>query len=351
MYTSQNIRSLARRSAVVAAVALTIAACGGSDDAGGETGEVERRSADSLTPVDDVTSDDPASGQGSVGLAGTVLPVSATYGYIDVTVDSVADGAAVPEALLSDDPLTYVALNVTVATPLRDRTITVPPELLFLTVGGEEAQGMTADGADIEIDGEDITSATVWFGYAAGTSVETPVLTVQERDAEPLVISLTGEAPAPERVPVTMSGNYETECRLIEFGEGFASYNAGVTDKGDPGPGPDISPVGRAAEDELIVSFDITATERCSGGATYFYIRFNNSTAITESRVGSGLVSTSNSEFGQINNQTVDGQLAASVPEDSVEPLEIDFRPDSGEELPITLTADLSGVSVLVPSN
>ncbi len=293
-----------------------------------------------------------------VGVAGVVatqiigddaLPLRATYGFLEVEVTSARSISEPPEEIAVEDPAVYVAVDVTLDNPVRDFNFSLPPGIFTMSADGETAFASTIDGEDLAIESQDETSATLWFRLPDGTSIDDPTLVIRERGAEPLVLSLTKPSDVPERVPVSMSGDYETECRLIEFGPGFASYNAGITDLGDRRPGPSISVVGRAAENEILVSFDIRATERCPGSATFFNIRYQIFTAILESRVGERLVNTADNEpFGNIDSETLDLQLAASVPEDSTLPLEIDFD-GPGEEI-ITLTTDLSGIAALIAS-
>lgn len=96
----------------------------------------------------------------------------------------------------------------------------------------------------------------------------------------------------------------------------------------------------------MLVTFDVTATESCPGSVTLYALRGQNYSAIVESRVGSRLVPTADN-FPLIDSVTVDGQLVASVPEDSVDPLEIDFGGGWPFDEIVTLEADLSGIASL----
>ena len=282
------------------------------------------------------------------------VAVSATYGYLGVEVKATHSTSEAPDGSEIEEDAEYFVVDMALENPLRDVSLPVPLDIFVLQTGGESAQAFTVDGEDISVKFLDETEAELWFSFPAGTSMGDPVLTLREKGAEPLVLSLTNPVVVPERVPVSMSGDFETECRAIEFGPGFASYNAGITDTNDGRPGPDISKLGRAAEDELLISFPITAVERCSSSPGFFEIRTTALpyfTAILESTVDSEPVPTANSEFGLINNEAIDGYLAAAVPEDSTEPLAILFfkHPDRGDR--IMLQADLSGIHVLIESD
>ena len=283
------------------------------------------------------------------------VAVSATYGYLGVEVDSAHSTSEAPDWLEAEEPAEYFVVDVMFENPLRDVSFSVPLDMLVLQTGGESARPFTVDGDDIAVKFLDETEAELWFSFPAGTTMNDPVLTMREQGAEPLVLSLADPSDVPERVPVSMSGDFDTECRVIEFGPGFASYNAGITDKDDPRPGPHITPLGRAAEDELLISFAITATERCAGSLSYFWIRdetLRTLSAILESRVGERPVPTADSEWNDtVNDETISGYLAAAVSEESNDPLEIDFYdsslPFDSPEARITLSADLAGIGVL----
>ena len=287
--------------------------------------------------------------------------VSATDGYLNVDVASARSSTEAPEGIGVDDPAIYMVVDVTLENPLRDVPLLLDPDVFSLEMGGEVAHAETVDSEDLQLKPQRETDAQLWFTFPAGTPVNDPVLTMRETGAEPLVMSLTEPDNTPERVPVSMAGEFETDCRSIAFGPGFASYNAGTTETGDSRPAPHITTLGRAAENELLISFDITATERCIGPLEFYSIRYEISrtfTAILESRVGERLVPTANSRFGrsdQINGETIDGYLTTAVPEGSTEPLEIDFynwpRDDKSGDERITLSADLTDISVLVASS
>ena len=277
--------------------------------------------------------------------------VAATYGYLNVEIASTRSSTEAPEGIATDVPAVYMVLDVTLENPLRDVPLSLPAEAFSLEVGGEVAQAETSNGVGIQLEPQRENDAELWFAFPAGTSDDNPVLTIREQGAEPLVMSLTEQYIMPERVPVSMSGDYEIECQSIEFGPGFASYNAGITEQGDGRPGPNITDNGRAPEDHLLVSFDITATERCNSLFS-MYIRGSlpeSYVAIVDSRVGKRLVPTAHSQFGHIQSETIDGYLTAAIPEDATEPLDIDFYKSSDER--ITLYADLTDVSVLVASS
>ena len=278
--------------------------------------------------------------------------VAATYGYLNVEITSARSSTEAPEGIAVDDPAVYMVVDITLENPLRDVSFSLPAAMFSLGTGGEVAQAETLDGEDIQLEPQREIDAQLWFAFPAGTPVNDPVLTMREKGAEPLVMSLTEPNNTPERVPVAMSGDYETECRMIVFGPGFGSYNAGTTAKGDGRPGPHITDLGRAAEDELLISFDITASERCAGATNWFNIRTSALTyfsAILESTVDGQPVPTANSEFGNINGETIDGYVTAAVPEDAIEPLDILFFDPPDER--ISLLADLTGIGVLVVSD
>lgn len=277
------------------------------------------------------------------------LPVSATYGYLDLTVASFETSDQAPDAVAGAEPATYAAVEVTVGNPVDGAGFTLPPGMFSLVGGGDPVQAVTEDGGKLEVAAGSTTTGTLWFVLPAGATVTDPVLRVNESGFEPLSISLTGVEAAPEQVPVTIEGGYESDCAQVAFGEGIASYNSPVTEDGTHRPGPDVSALGRAPEGSVLVTFDVDATQNCPPGYSQ-YTLYGGYGLIETMAVGSRTVPRYTDLGLQTQEGTRSGYLAVAVPPDATEPLVLEWREwwtDGNENIVATSRAELDGIGAL----
>lgn len=326
--------TIARRAAAGLLATAALTACGigsqsGNPQAGGDVFDGTQPGGDSLA-----------------------LPVRATYGYLDLTVTNVETRDTAPEDIRKEEPATYVSVDLSIENPVDGYSYTLPGGMFAFTSGGDEYRGANENNAsednnwspDIQVKpGPNATSnATVWFTLPADETITSPTLTIRDSGYEPLSIPLTGEAVAPESVPLSMDRNYKTACEKIKFGEAFASFNNRLTDDGEALPAPGVSSLGRAAENQVLVSFDANATEFCDGLGTFFSVEYGAYAVLKIAEVdGDGVEVEDN--VGQPDNDGVDGVIAFAVPADATAPLEItwwNYRTDPTSTISTSASLD-----------
>lgn len=310
--------------------------------------------AGTLTGCSALTGGDNPQAGGDV-LAGdgeVALPITARYGYLELTVVSAAPVDQAPEDLATSEPATYFAVEVEVANPVDEAGFTIPPEVFVLVADGQEYRGALEGGGSIEVGQVSTAAETLWFALPEDATATTPSLLVNESGYQPLSISLTEPASAPEEVPVPTPETFETECERVAFGDGVASYNS-PTAAGTQRPGPGVSSLGRAAEGQVLVTYQVSASESCSDVGNWYYIQHPVYGLLNEVWMGDRVIEATQDldQDAYIDDATVDGYLAVALPEDSIEPLVFEWWNWYTDPYTKTPTnAPLDGIEALIGS-
>lgn len=272
-----------------------------------------------------------------IGLFSSSATAEAEYGYLDVRAAGLNEVGEPPDEF--DPEFVYVTADIELTNNTRGESYGVPASVFTLETAGELAVGFDAEDDGFDLAPMRTVDDQVWFAFPAGTEIDDPVLVMREDGGEPL--QLLPRIDRTEHVPIEMEGTYDTDCRLVEFGDGFASRNAGVTTDGDPRPNPSGTPLGRAREGDIFVQFDATVAEKSCGPASFFTLTGGGVNAVTAISVDGTPVQLSSQGIGQPRGVTNRGEVAFAVAEGSTSVLEVEM--DNGS----AFTADLEGLTDL----
>lgn len=268
----------------------------------------------------------------------------APYGYVDLAFEPLSTPSTNPDGLELAEGQEWVSAEVAIENPLRDQVLTAPEEIFTLVTDGQRTPAQIDETGAIEVPASSSATGTIWWAVPEGTDVSGASIEVREEGAEPLVLPRDGNNQTV--VDVAMKGATATSwCGELTFGDGYASYNLRPTPKGDPAVWTAagnlrLSELGRAREGEIIVGFDVQATNTCVAPTSWKDVYGDVYNQLETARIGDWQPGVGHNVPRQ-SGTTESGQLWVSVPEDRLNVLEFDYGDDEDGG---TVQADLTGV-------